>query len=107
MPPAPPRHRRASPPTTRRVATPRPAPSLPPVAARQHPNAPPPQGRGWGGGHRPCARRRDSTPDRRSEEHTSELQSLMRISYADLCLKNNKHKPQEYRHYPTSINNTT
>src|SRR3546814_5280036 len=23
----------------------------------------------------------------RSEEHTSELQSLMRISYADLCLK--------------------
>src|SRR3546814_9785967 len=27
----------------------------------------------------------------RSEEHTSELQSLMRISYAVLCLKN-KHK---------------
>src|SRR3546814_9696527 len=26
----------------------------------------------------------------RSEEHTSELQSLMRISYAVLCLKNNK-----------------
>src|SRR3546814_7920463 len=26
---------------------------------------------------------------RRSEEHTSELQSLMRISYAVLCLKNN------------------
>src|SRR3546814_7776614 len=25
----------------------------------------------------------------RSEEHTSELQSLMRISYAVLCLKNN------------------
>src|SRR3546814_6417442 len=25
--------------------------------------------------------------DRRSEEHTSELQSLMRISYAVLCLK--------------------
>src|SRR3546814_2345631 len=24
---------------------------------------------------------------RRSEEHTSELQSLMRISYADFCLK--------------------
>src|SRR3546814_3691884 len=24
----------------------------------------------------------------RSEEHTSELQSLMRISYADFCLKN-------------------
>src|SRR3546814_4025967 len=27
----------------------------------------------------------------RSEEHTSELQSLMRISYAVFCLKNNKH----------------
>src|SRR3546814_9388162 len=28
----------------------------------------------------------------RSEEHTSELQSLMRISYAIFCLKKNKHK---------------
>src|SRR3546814_7442514 len=27
----------------------------------------------------------------RSEEHTSELQSLMRISYAVFCLKNKKH----------------
>src|SRR3546814_6272807 len=27
----------------------------------------------------------------RSEEHTSELQSLMRISYAVFCLKNNKY----------------
>src|SRR3546814_9209052 len=27
------------------------------------------------------------TPRRRSEEHTSELQSLMRISYAVFCLK--------------------
>src|SRR3546814_5123740 len=26
-------------------------------------------------------------PERRSEEHTSELQSLMRISYAVICLK--------------------
>src|SRR3546814_9451430 len=26
-------------------------------------------------------------PERRSEEHTSELQSLMRISYAVFCLK--------------------
>src|SRR3546814_7041327 len=30
----------------------------------------------------------------RSEEHTSELQSLMRISYAVFCLK--KKKPQRY-----------
>src|SRR3546814_8711636 len=37
----------------------------------------------------PCrVRRRRST--RRSEEHTSELQSLMRISYAVFCLKKKK-----------------
>src|SRR3546814_3490162 len=29
-------------------------------------------------------------PSYRSEEHTSELQSLMRISYAVFCLKNKK-----------------
>src|SRR3546814_10626029 len=29
-------------------------------------------------------------PKKRSEEHTSELQSLMRISYAVFCLKNKK-----------------
>src|SRR3546814_10056340 len=34
------------------------------------------------------------TPEyrRRSEEHTSELQSLMRISYAVFCLKKKKHQ---------------
>src|SRR3546814_6767197 len=31
-------------------------------------------------------------PARRSEEHTSELQSLMRISYAVFCLKKKKTK---------------
>src|SRR3546814_2633788 len=31
---------------------------------------------------------------RRSEEHTSELQSLMRISYAVFCLKKKKNRPQ-------------
>src|SRR3546814_2649682 len=36
----------------------------------------------------------------RSEEHTSELQSLMRISYAVFCLKKNKH-------YTRSDNNNT
>src|SRR3546814_7938768 len=30
--------------------------------------------------------------DHRSEEHTSELQSLMRISYAVFCLKNKKNR---------------
>src|SRR3546814_9855274 len=32
--------------------------------------------------------------DARSEEHTSELQSLMRISYAVFCLKKKKHTEQ-------------
>src|SRR3546814_1719017 len=32
------------------------------------------------------------TPAIRSEEHTSELQSLMRISYAVFCLKKKKNK---------------
>src|SRR3546814_8088651 len=31
----------------------------------------------------------------RSEEHTSELQSLMRISYAVFCLKKKKHNPKQ------------
>src|SRR3546814_4725338 len=34
--------------------------------------------------------RRPSFGERRSEEHTSELQSLMRISYAVFCLKKKK-----------------
>src|SRR3546814_8228762 len=33
------------------------------------------------------ASRRGAAADARSEEHTSELQSLMRISYAVFCLK--------------------
>src|SRR3546814_20923112 len=35
-------------------------------------------------------KKKDKTDDGRSEEHTSELQSIMRISYADFCL-NKKH----------------
>src|SRR3546814_3986062 len=34
-------------------------------------------------------------PRGRSEEHTSELQSLMRISYAVFCLKKKTHKPKD------------
>src|SRR3546814_2286471 len=33
---------------------------------------------------------RNASGNERSEEHTSELQSLMRISYAVFCLKKNK-----------------
>src|SRR3546814_5588992 len=37
---------------------------------------------------------------KRSEEHTSELQSLMRISYAVFCLKKTNQKPKiTYRVY--------
>src|SRR3546814_1585866 len=40
-----------------------------------------------------------TTADDRSEEHTSELQSLMRISYAVFCLKKKKTKNNDiYTH---------
>src|SRR3546814_3188737 len=45
--------------------------------------------------------------DTRSEEHTSELQSLMRISYAVFCLKkkkyttNNTNNPLQYHQHDT------
>src|SRR3546814_6978324 len=38
----------------------------------------------------------------RSEEHTSELQSLMRISYAVFCLKKKKNKKNKYKNQRTS-----
>src|SRR3546814_1904536 len=40
---------------------------------------------------RDAIRRQVERTDVRSEEHTSELQSLMRISYAVFCLKKKKH----------------
>src|SRR3546814_10200001 len=40
---------------------------------------------------------------KRSEEHTSELQSLMRISYAVFCLKKKKHTHK----HPSRLRNTT
>src|SRR3546814_4028155 len=42
--------------------------------------------------------------DRRSEEHTSELQSLMRISYAVFCLKKKK---KQYKHITEDISDQT
>src|SRR3546814_9268650 len=49
---------------------------------------------------------RGSPPAARSEEHTSELQSLMRISYAVFCLKKkntkNGHHTTETRHKKNS-----
>src|SRR3546814_4377918 len=40
---------------------------------------------------------------RRSEEHTSELQSLMRISYAVFCLKKKTNKNTNSKHSTTTI----
>src|SRR3546814_9222506 len=37
----------------------------------------------------------------RSEEHTSELQSLMRISYAVFCLKKKNNKKEKHKRYIT------
>src|SRR3546814_1090320 len=38
-----------------------------------------------------------STPPAGSEEHTSELQSLMRISYAVFCLKKKRRQAYQYK----------
>src|SRR3546814_5006346 len=43
-------------------------------------------------------RRLDEGQQMRSEEHTSELQSLMRISYAVFCLKKKKTSKTTYHH---------
>src|SRR3546814_4214025 len=43
----------------------------------------------------------------RSEEHTSELQSLMRISYAVFCLKKKKKHKKSYKLYENTHNNHT
>src|SRR3546814_6321685 len=45
----------------------------------------------------PCPPEMARSRGKRSEEHTSELQSLMRISYAVFCLK--KKKKKTYRTY--------
>src|SRR3546814_1571557 len=53
-----------------------------------------------------CRIARSARPSarRRSEEHTSELQSLMRISYAVFCLKKQKtkHKDKSHKHSSTT-----
>src|SRR3546814_9050414 len=43
---------------------------------------------------RPCRIDRAIEGEDRSEEHTSELQSLMRISYAVFCLKKKKNQSE-------------
>src|SRR3546814_13249539 len=67
----------------------RPPPTAPGQPLRQRPS--PALRRDLLAGHQPPepggGRRVRGRPRRRSEEHTSELQSLMRISYAVFCLK--------------------
>src|SRR3546814_9858741 len=50
----------------------------------------PPNGSGFRATFRPGGPHRYASSPTRSEEHTSELQSLMRISYAVFCLKKKK-----------------
>src|SRR3546814_5979992 len=45
-------------------------------------------------------------PDPRSEEHTSELQSLMRISYAVFCLKKKKKRQRSRQRSARRITTT-
>src|SRR3546814_8322369 len=54
--------------------------------------------------HPPPARRPAPREGARSEEHTSELQSLMRISYAVFCLKKKNH--DKHAHKATQFTNT-
>src|SRR3546814_9616653 len=51
----------------------------------------------------PCRRFRRQIS--RSEEHTSELQSLMRISYAVFCLKQKNNTISKKKNTPTTIKN--
>src|SRR3546814_3190991 len=51
-------------------------------------------------GHAPAGRLNCCARSHRSEEHTSELQSLMRISYAVFCLKKKKINYNNIIHYP-------
>src|SRR3546814_4857907 len=43
-----------------------------------------------------------TAPGKRSEEHTSELQSLMRISYAVFCLKKKSSQTAQNKTYDTT-----
>src|SRR3546814_7037050 len=61
----------------------------------------------WASCRRACGRARSGGGLRRirSEEHTSELQSLMRISYAVFCLKKNIYQDKTHEH-PYHMQNT-
>src|SRR3546814_14403453 len=78
----------------RRAGTAARPPSLPRHHRLQHAGRVPHEGSGHHARRlrgRGRDRRRPQRATARSEEHTSELQSLMRISYAVFCLKKTKH----------------
>src|SRR3546814_1276079 len=56
--------------------------------------------------HRRAVDQMIAAPHRRSEEHTSELQSLMRISYAVFCLKKKKKKKYTTKYQSNELKNT-
>src|SRR3546814_7622604 len=58
-------------------------------------------------GELPDSETRDDEEEERSEEHTSELQSLMRISYAVFCLKKKKENIYSTNNYNTRMNQNT
>src|SRR3546814_10820301 len=66
--------------------------SAPPCRRRRHRHW---RAGGRRGGSPPAPRPRH----RRSEEHTSELQSLMRLSYAVFCLQKKKKQRELYTNY--------
>src|SRR3546814_3852411 len=70
------------------------------AAAQERPHPRPharrPVGAGGGARHDGEPPRRPDGRLRRSEEHTSELQSLMRISYAVFCLKKKQQQTLTY-----------
>src|SRR3546814_3096794 len=58
--------------------------------------------------HRGEVERRDARADPdRSEEHTSELQSLMRISYAVFCLKKKIQQQTHTQHHSSKTDDHT
>src|SRR3546814_3924695 len=90
----------------RRISAPRPCTGPAPAADRRNCRASPHPGRRIScppcSGYRRNLQRQGTA--RRSEEHTSELQSLMRISYAVFCLKKKK---KDKKTTPDHVNTTT
>src|SRR3546814_2428833 len=73
------------------------------LSSLRHASKPEPDDRR--GGARDSGERQISRAPTRSEEHTSELQSLMRISYAVFCLKKKK-KNNKTKHDTLELHHT-